>query len=469
MPGYKQIKQKANMYRFPDIDDKHRAKAGTLITNGDGHGCALRPLFVAIKHGMAPNLTKDKYQQIVQIYKHSFPPHGLSKDDLLTFKELLNGINFKSEGAILWLGDMLADRGGNDYLTLLVFQRLHQCGINFKILLSNHDVEFIHNYEHNLDFMTARRLSNETQYNSMKQLGKLLAQDLITREEINTLMKDVYLPVLKLISYTVNEAGTAITIFSHAPIGLTTLEHLTTQFQTIYSDSSLQNLTETIDAINQKFTEQYVKTNTVSSLIRTLKNSREDPVSYTIWNRETQALFRPEILNGIEMNFSHGHHSDEDERLPKNIINLDNTFAKAAINFKNEVTHYNKGEYTALYAKEHASLKATHWYRSTSDSAAAHAPPATTRHHAVQQAQAQPKPATLATSPTVAPLTPTRRHHPVKPPLPRHKSATLAAPPTAASVPRTTTHRSTLFTPATPTTISEKAQPKPSTKDFNPK
>ena len=41
------------------------------------------------------------------------------------------------------MGDILADRGNNDYLTLKLLEKLHSLEIPYEIMLSNHDLWFI--------------------------------------------------------------------------------------------------------------------------------------------------------------------------------------------------------------------------------------------------------------------------------------------------------------------------------------
>ncbi|MFL9989656.1 hypothetical protein, partial [Paraburkholderia sediminicola] len=51
----------------------------------------------------------------------------------------------RKDAGIILIGDLLADRGQNDFLMLTLFSFLNENRIDFKIILSNHDLDFILN------------------------------------------------------------------------------------------------------------------------------------------------------------------------------------------------------------------------------------------------------------------------------------------------------------------------------------
>lgn len=352
-----------DIFQCPAVDESHLADKGVQITIGDVHGNAIKPIFVTVKHGIARNMTEGKYQKFVQIYLRSFEEEGLSRADLLYFNWLLDSIDFKSEATIRWLGDLLADRGGNDYLTLFILARLNKCGVKYEIILSNHDVAFIKNYENvETDFYS----SGTQPCFSMQRLQPLLDSWALDRADLNAVMRNDYLPFLKLISYTVNENNTSITIYSHAPIGLTNIDYMARKFGVSFDDSSLPALTKTIDWINEEFIKNYLNEGRISSLVSNPEpglgkyDPKKDPVGYAIWNRDFLSLVRPNEHNDYRLQFAHGHHIDEANILvnsESHIHGLDNHLGKTISGiFDNQWFHNNKGSYTILYSHERSHL-----------------------------------------------------------------------------------------------------------------
>ena len=120
-----------------------------------------------------------------------------------------------------------------------------------------------------------------------------------------------YKPKLKVLSYT--SSKDQITIYTHAPAGLQQIKDLSLGFNIKYKDSTIKDLSRTIDRINNLFHKKYVKTN----LIHTIQEKLSD----ITWNRNCTSLERPEIYNNYKINFVHGH--DAGEETSKNIYNLD--------------------------------------------------------------------------------------------------------------------------------------------------
>lgn len=354
------ITKNVDIFKSPELDVAHPADAGAHIISGDMHGNTIKPLFLTVEYGITTNISTLQYQNFIDIYKRSFGVPGLSAVDLLNFKQFLHDTHFKSEATIHWLGDMLADRGGNDLLTLLLLQRLRECGVKFEIILSNHDIEFINNYESPLaDFSTTCILVIGSQYNSMTQLSQSLTQGLVTRKEINSLMQEAYLPALKLLSYTVNEEGTEITLLSHAPIGIPNVADLAKRFDVPYDETSVHGFAKTIDEINRIFIEFYVKMNRINDLISRTEsaNLHRNPVYFAIWNRDTEGLYRPDVIGNFRINYVHGHHSEEKPTLyPPHISNLDNILGKTLISANGNLVHNNKGLHSTIYSHEKINL-----------------------------------------------------------------------------------------------------------------
>ena len=361
------IAEEVDIFQCPVIDVLHLADKGAQITLGDAHANAMKLLFLLVKHGIAKNMDEDKYKNFVTIYLKSFEEHSLAGSDLFVFSTLLASIEFSFEGTLRLIGDLLADRGGHDYLILLILKRLLECGVSYEILLSNHDFAFISNFEDvDADFFS----STIYPCYSMQRLEPLLLTNQLPRADLNTIVSNAYLPYLKLISYTVNEDNSSITIYSHAPIGLLNIAYLAAKFEIPFDDTSVQGLSTTIDILNGKFFHDYVCQGRITDLVgKPLDNGgtydpASEPVGYVIWNRDCKNIFRPRALHGYSLQFVYGHHIDEtsfSENPHQHIYGLDNQLGKTIPRFFEDDAawdHQNEELYTALYSHERGCLQA---------------------------------------------------------------------------------------------------------------
>lgn len=119
----------------------------TEVTIGDLHGNALKLIFVLIKEGVL-DLPKDCYDYFVDIYNAD----PINKDKVNFFQQhILPYITLKPGAEITkirLIGDELADRGGNDYFTLKILQKLKQLLPRnaLEIIISNHGTGFLKYY-----------------------------------------------------------------------------------------------------------------------------------------------------------------------------------------------------------------------------------------------------------------------------------------------------------------------------------
>jgi hypothetical protein len=332
---------------FPrEIDDAHRAVPGAQITMGDLHGNALKLIYTLVRHGIVTNLSAERYSDLVSIYKMNVD--SITRDDILQFNTLINYLEFNTSAKLRLLGDELSDRGSNDYFTLKILDKLHEMKVPFEIILSNHGMEFIQAYESTNKFLPSV-LENHFAA-SMINMQILIAKKLITRDEVNAMIKTTYKPSLKAISYTM--ADNEITIYSHAPIDLSAIRALAAKFSLSFDDSSPFALAKSIDAINVVFSAHVIK-DTVHSLY--IKKDLEDafsgmylpanssPIEFITWNRELRYLNQPEMHKGYKLNFAHGH--DSEVSVNKNVFNLDNRLGKTLA--------WHTERYTALYSFEY--------------------------------------------------------------------------------------------------------------------
>ena len=113
--------------------------AYTHVSLGDIHGNALKLMYILIEEGVL-KVTSEQYATLHRIYM--IPVIKLTKEDIKDFENIVSILPINPQKAITIIGDELADRGNNDYFTLLILKKLHKAGLNIDIMLSNHSVEY---------------------------------------------------------------------------------------------------------------------------------------------------------------------------------------------------------------------------------------------------------------------------------------------------------------------------------------
>lgn len=341
------VEQFVDIYECPSLDPVYCADARWQITIGDLHANTMKLMFLLVKHGIVKNLGNDDYAQLVEIYTKS--TEGLTREDLDQFDKILDSLDFNSMASVRLIGDELCDRGCNDYFTLKVLNKLKQNKIPVDILLSNHSVDFLEATEKQGNFIP--HLLKYEHSKSMFNLNALVDEGLVMRKEVLEIANDAYKPALKLVAYTLNEDRSNITIFSHAGIGLNTIQELAVKLGVTYTDDTASKLAATIEQINEKFQTEYVAKNKVHTLYSQEKmmigyDGRYDltgsPLEMLMWNRSYNKIERPITRKGYSLTFVHGH--DPSEKSVENIFNIDNDLGKSK--------YSNRGTYTVLCSHE---------------------------------------------------------------------------------------------------------------------
>lgn len=312
------------------------------ITVGDMHANAMKFIYVLAEIGLITNLDENTYQQLWAIYTKD--PNNLTGIDLDYFEEIINNFHFsKDKTKLRLLGDLLSDRGMNDIFMLFLFEKLAREQVDFSILASNHDMNFLSwlfnpNYEPSIGENCIRSLDN---------LNILIERGLIAKDEIGVLIKQFYLPHLKLVDITdstdfdetesdesiesvdsldyVQDAE--VSLYSHAPIGLETIRTLAEYYESEHAEiKCLRDLKYNINYINQEFIKKIKSVNLSIGDVFDLKATLAVNPEYAVfWNRDMQ-LERPSTFDGIDMYYIYGHNY-VDEQLP-HLICLDNLFGK---------------------------------------------------------------------------------------------------------------------------------------------
>ncbi|MFI4919269.1 MAG: Dot/Icm T4SS effector Wip [Legionellales bacterium] len=306
--------------RLPDLHEfSELSQSKIQITLGDIHGNAIKLLHILIATKVVTNVTGKQYSHLVQLYNKA--PKQLTTGYVTLFNKLLEAIQFSPTVAVRLLGDVLADRGSNDYWTLRLLWKLIQAKVPIEILLSNHDLEFIHAYENQAFFEPNSGMSDSTgPYSSMCNMQTLIDKALITREEVLTMINTIYKPSLKILSYTLDKTTNEITIYSHAPIDLNTIARLAKFFEVAYKDDTIYDLAKTIDLIQKQFAID-VQNNRVSSA----ENKSNAAFMDVMHNRVYDLLETP--TTAYPVSFIHGH-TDKTSDVHPNIQSLNSTLGK---------------------------------------------------------------------------------------------------------------------------------------------
>ena len=327
---------------LPDTTGTHQ------ITIGDLHGNALKLLYMLVRHGVL-DVNQEDYGKFVEIYKKGAA--SLTREDIENITRIVNSAVVLSKPMIRLIGDELADRGSNDYFTLLLLKKLHEDDVPFEALFSNHGAEFLAAYEGGGDFSDSLGVG---QARSAENLQVIIGNGLVTRDAVDKMVADCYKPHFHALGYTLRRGEgdkETIIIHSHAPIGIGLIECIADKLGVPYRDDTAHDLAQTIDRVNAAFAF-FVEHKAVNHLF-TVENRevvattadgarnidpRSNPFGFLTWNRNHD-LSREGEHRGYAVEYVHGHDSTSPSRA--NISNLDNQLGKGASNSRGIYTvHY---------------------------------------------------------------------------------------------------------------------------------
>ncbi|ASQ45286.1 hypothetical protein [Legionella clemsonensis] len=362
-----------NIYECPAVSECYQVKQGSEITLGDLHANTMKLLFTLVFHGIA-RIPEENYQELSKIYKKD--KH--ERKDYQQFAELLESMEFVDETIrktllIRLVGDDFADRGRNDFFTMLLLNKLASVKIQVKSLASNHTIEFIEAIEKELkrrenekalpaqaitgreeeeiteqldnpqesvrgsDFEPSRFFGFSVQ-KSMILLKWAIEEDkTVDWEEVVSLYNNIYRPMSCVLSYTLDHENNGITLYSHAPIDVEVIQNLAKAWEVKYDDRTPQALAASIDRINQHY-QQYAGSNQIHKLYDpqdmtaaaseyNLIDKQKNPFLFLMWNRDYTAINRSAQHNGYFVSYVHGHDSGE-LIASANVRNLDNELGK---------------------------------------------------------------------------------------------------------------------------------------------
>lgn len=351
--------KKVDLRKYPNKSSSARADAKNQLTIGDLHGNALKLIYFLIKENVI-NISEKQYYELVKIYRTSLLE--LNAEHLSRFNQILNAATLNEVNTVRLIGDELADRGENDYFTLKVLEKLGENDVHIEILLSNHGYEFLKNSAaENLLDPELNLLGGQAR--SLSRLSYLLDSDIIKPEDISNIIEKYYKLNLKAISYTIDKSSTrpSITIYTHAPVGLETIEATANLFNVPYNSKTPMDLGKTIDKINHAFTELLKKNQLKEHMTAEFDLGEGDvsieyPLLRLTWNRchQSKASVNPGHKKKYPIRFVHGHDGPGKPYF-KNFTNLDNDLGK----YMRGIRGWNQwvGEYNSLYSQEISALE----------------------------------------------------------------------------------------------------------------
>ena len=345
------------VYREADLDVTPKAMKLADTTHsslGDAHGNTLKIIYTLIEEGILKLANEDDYLRLRDICKTPVQRSSKSqlsekehldsiKQQIVEFKEILDRAEVNTKLSHSLMGDELCDRGPNDYYTLVLLDMLYQRGANIDTLFSNHGLEFLLDYERQQ--FTGQSKLGVGQSDSLYNMVLLIKKGVVKEEEVRTIVKRSYLPMLKAINYTLSPEG-ELTLFTHAPVGLETIKAVARLFQIPYNDQSIKGLITTIDNINALLRTNIGTNGLASSIPYELSTNfvpLSNPLFRLTWNRELDDELIIKPAGNFKVKFVHGHVGDQGLNLPSH-ENLDNLFGKYDDHYKTdkETKHFTR-------------------------------------------------------------------------------------------------------------------------------
>ena len=303
----------------------------TQTTLGDLHSNALKLIFFLL-HQSICTMTENNYDKLFLLYENAQLTKNSRHDFDILIDQKLKVIN--TNMLIRFIGNVFSDRGKNDYYALKNIHTLTENGVPIEILFSKQDANFILYYDSLKEAPQPRRLRiSEDLTRSLVNLKKAIQSDVVTFNEVDAMVQRAYYPNIKLISASIDHPNNQMTLYSHAPIGLTQIQWAADYFQIPYNDDNILRLAEVIDNINQKFSKiiqahALATLYTNNSFKRVDQNNAtpDDIIMFIACNHHQTELHQPALHNGYHLMFVHG--ADMKKSKNPNVMNLNNYFGK---------------------------------------------------------------------------------------------------------------------------------------------
>lgn len=225
----------------------------------DMHGNAMYLLYTCGLLGVF-KFTQASWDKLWAIYDKVSPVGGdFDEFNTLVVQSLAADSHFN----LRLIGDILADRGKHDYLTLIVLEVLHGVLSQLTIIYSNHDAKFLASSRAH-DGSGYFRLDQEDMheqeegpslayfFNSMLRMSASIENGHVSYERVMHVVEQVIFPSLKLVDYEVVDGE--LVFFTHAPSHPYMINNLGMTFHAELFDCLDGDVTKTkIDELNGLF------------------------------------------------------------------------------------------------------------------------------------------------------------------------------------------------------------------------
>lgn len=279
----------------------------TRVALGDLHGNVVKCIHCLLQEGLI-HLSEVQYQAIVDLYYNEKSDATTTPNEITRFKTLLDTMTATPQTSsvqLLLIGDELCDRGKNDALTLLLFQKLTHIGLKRESVLSNHSMEFLKQYALGLTETFEPRY-HRTQVTSLAGLKQSIKKNAINESELNNIAQEHYLNTLKFITYDHSHANREIVLYSHIPITLKKIKIICNEFNIPCNLDSIQHLKKTIDLLNNTLHEAIQNKERFSTFLQTF-NKKNKTANQFIQERYEEAI---------------ADHQEQEQTYPYYIINV---------------------------------------------------------------------------------------------------------------------------------------------------
>ncbi len=302
-----------------------KPKPNTSFSIGDTHGNAVVLIRYLYEAGII-NIDQEQYNELIKIYEVDSVQKfsQLTKKQCDQFREIVKKgfaeANVPEGIHLRCFGDMVADRGSNDILSLITLDELRN---NFPdqrrtILISNHDKSLLSNYLLG-NLRPGQKLTLEVQpCSSLIRLKHLIDKKIISYAEFDNMMKTAYLPAVKFIDYVRTEDG--IDIMAHAPISMdkihTAMQQLLPSDQHLNIYDSVDNVALILDKLNDVFVTGLTEPTSPIYEAITSRPSSSNLINAFIWTRldEIKKL-PPNESPKYKVRFRHGHDGEPGETI----------------------------------------------------------------------------------------------------------------------------------------------------------
>lgn len=238
---------------------------------GDLHGNALKLFAFLLWAGLIENdlVTMLKIYHINESYYNK---------NYLTFYNTIQSLRFNAQAVknikLIFIGDTLFDRGISDYMTLMLFELMANNNINFTIILSNHDLEFIRQMESGCwrNIFIDAWIEEHHSYD----LNRLPIDQ---QQKAHAIYLSVYKPRLKIVDLDYD--GVNLIVYSHAPCDIKTMQTLGKS-----NSCDIFDLANVININLDYFLNEFFNF-----------PHQNNPLFEFIWNRDINKQFSGNVIN----------------------------------------------------------------------------------------------------------------------------------------------------------------------------